>query len=144
MKKKEPKKYKKKKLKTTATSELIKASRVTPTKALITRDAGGTFATGTKRPSNEGGPKFGQAVFKASARQVVDAHVINAWSNEIVTKGPQWIKASELVTAYAYGKPKQSVELEVKPSSMTDEELLKRSREILERETQEKLDCTEH
>ncbi|MCA2981456.1 MAG: hypothetical protein INH41_05560 [Myxococcaceae bacterium] len=31
--------------------------------------------------------------------------VIEAWETEVRERGPHWLRASELLTAYAYGKP---------------------------------------
>ena len=49
--------------------------------------------------------------FRIKARKVVDLKVIQFWEEEIDSRGPNAIKASELLVAYAYGKPSQAVEL---------------------------------
>ncbi len=49
--------------------------------------------------------------FKLRARRVVDKHVIQYWEREIANEGPNAMKASELLSAYAYGKPSQAVEV---------------------------------
>ncbi len=55
--------------------------------------------------------------FQLRARRVVDAHVIEAWEREVVSGGDAWVKCSELLAAYAYGKPKDSIELSQDPSA---------------------------
>jgi hypothetical protein len=39
-------------------------------------------------------------------RDIVDAKVIAKWEAEIDEGGPAWVKCSELLAAYGYGKPK--------------------------------------
>lgn len=73
-----------------------------------------------------GRPKLREE-FKARAMKLVDEVVIDAWADEIelrdraimtpagpmdmVCRGKDWMKATELATAYALGKPSQSVEM---------------------------------
>lgn len=77
------------------------------------------------RPKNQGGKtkfapgKSGNPVgrpkvaeeFRAKARRIVDAKVLNLWEAEIDNDGPDKMKASELLAAYGYGKPAQAIEL---------------------------------
>lgn len=76
---------------------------------------------------NPGGrPKLADA-FREKARKAVDDHVLDAWIDEvegveqmvesedgamkvIKKRGKEWIRASELLAAYGYGKPPQPVE----------------------------------
>lgn len=51
------------------------------------------------------------AAFKDRARKVADEVVIQYWEREVREEGPNAMKASELLSAYAYGKPSQAVEL---------------------------------
>lgn len=63
------------------------------------------------------GNKFGKGApahnknFRATCRIIVDALVIKAWHAEVESHGPDWLRCSELLTAYGYGKPPQSVEV---------------------------------
>lgn len=73
--------------------------------------AGDGAARGPGRPfepgksGNPGGrPKTAQQ-FRARARAAVDEHVIEAWEDEVTNRGPAWLRASELLAAYGYGKP---------------------------------------
>jgi len=63
-----------------------------------------------------GGNKSGRSksltVFRDVCRKAVNGLVVQAWVDEVRNKGPQWAKASELLAAYAYGKPTQSVEVD--------------------------------
>lgn len=67
------------------------------------RDSNGQFPRGVS--GNPGGRPKEREEFKLRARRIVDEHVLDAWEEEIKTKGPGWVKCSELVTAYALGKP---------------------------------------
>ena len=61
---------------------------------------------------NKGGPgrsKIDQD-FRARARKAVDEHVLSAWIAEVEAQGKEWVKCSELLAAYGYGKPSQPVE----------------------------------
>lgn len=40
----------------------------------------------------------------------MDELVLAAWADEIRTRGPDWLRASELMAAYAYGRPSAAVE----------------------------------
>lgn len=56
-----------------------------------------------------GRPKI-VAEFRDRARKAVDEHVISAWINEVVSQGSEWVRCSELLAAYGYGKPSSSAE----------------------------------
>jgi hypothetical protein len=47
--------------------------------------------------------------FRNKARKAVDEHVIAAWIQEVATLGENWVKCSELLAAYGYGKPTQPI-----------------------------------
>jgi hypothetical protein len=49
--------------------------------------------------------------FRDRARKAADEHVISAWISEVESMGDSWLKASELLAAYGYGRPTQGVEL---------------------------------
>jgi hypothetical protein len=51
------------------------------------------------------------AEFKDKARKIADERVIQFWEREIANEGPNAMKASELLAAYAYGKPTQAVDV---------------------------------
>ena len=55
-----------------------------------------------------GRPKVAEE-FRAKARKAVDAHVLAAWIAEVESAGEHWVKCSELLAAYGYGKPAQPV-----------------------------------
>lgn len=42
-----------------------------------------------------------RADFQARARAEVDEHIIEAWADEVRERGPQWVRCSELLVAYA-------------------------------------------
>ena len=48
--------------------------------------------------------------FRKRARKAVDEHVISAWIAEVEGQGKEWVRCSELLAAYGYGKPSQPVE----------------------------------
>ncbi len=64
---------------------------------------------GGPSPNPAGKPK-GLKELRIRARDVVDRHVIAAWESEIINRGDNWVKCSELVTAYGYGKPPSAPE----------------------------------
>lgn len=101
----------------------------------MARDNKGKFLPG-ESPNPNGRPKVAEE-FRARARKAVDDHVIDAWILEVENLGDEWIRASELLAAYGYGKPSQAVELtgagggalEVlmatkRPEELTDDQLL--------------------
>lgn len=54
---------------------------------------------------NPGGrPKLREHVRERSAA-AVDEHCVAAWIEEVVTRGDDWVKCSELLAAYGIGKP---------------------------------------
>ncbi len=60
------------------------------------------------QPGQSGNPAGRSKValeFRARARAAVDEHVFEAWEEEVKTRGPSWLRASELLAAYGYGKP---------------------------------------
>jgi hypothetical protein len=96
---------------------------------------GGKFKPGyDPRRAAGGRPKIAEE-FKLTCRRIVDEHVIEAWRNEVVSLGEHWVKCSELLAAYGYGRPVQHVE--VRPEEMPDAELKKAVLEIAEQWKQE-------
>ena len=63
---------------------------------------------GCPSPNPGGRPKIASE-FKRKAQAAVDEHVLQAWIDEVVSRGKEWMKASELLAAYGMGKPSQSV-----------------------------------
>lgn len=62
------------------------------------------------KSGNPGGRPKEREEFKLKARRIVDEYVLKAWEDEIREKGSGWVKCSELVTAYALGKPASAPE----------------------------------
>ena len=60
---------------------------------------------------NPGGRPKVNVEFQRRCRQVVDERVISMWAAEVESQGPEWVRCSELLAAYGYGKPSQSVAL---------------------------------
>lgn len=60
---------------------------------------------------NPGGRAKEDPAFKARCRAAVDAEVIDKWIAEVRTMGEHWVKCSELLAAYGYGKPPQAVQV---------------------------------
>lgn len=59
---------------------------------------------------NPGGrPKLRDVVRERSAK-AVDEHVVGAWIQEVVSRGDDWVKCSELLAAYGIGKPASAPE----------------------------------
>ncbi len=73
------------------------------------RDEAGRLLPGAKL--NPGGRPKEDIAFRARARKAVDEFVAQKWIDEVERDGPDWLKASELLAAYAYGKPSQSLEV---------------------------------
>lgn len=70
----------------------------------------GTVAFVKGQSGNPNGrPKIVDA-FRDKARKAVDEHVLSAWIHEVGTMGEEWVRCSELLAAYGYGKPSQPVE----------------------------------
>jgi hypothetical protein len=59
-----------------------------------------------KSGNPNGRPKVADE-FRAKARKAVDEHVLKAWIAEVESLGENWVKCSELLAAYGYGKPAQ-------------------------------------
>ena len=64
---------------------------------------------GDPSPNPSGRPKE-NVEFLARCKSAVDKYVIDAWLVEVEHFGPNWMKASELLAAYGYGKPTQRLE----------------------------------
>lgn len=56
-----------------------------------------------------GRPKIADE-FRDKARKAVDDSVLDAWIEEVESRGDEWVRCSELLAAYGYGKPSQPVE----------------------------------
>lgn len=69
---------------------------------------GRPFAKGQSGNPN-GRPKVVEE-FRARARKAVDEHVLAAWVAEVEAQGPEWVRCSELLAAYGYGKPSSAPE----------------------------------
>lgn len=59
---------------------------------------------------NPGGRPKVREEFRSRARKVADEECLEAWAEEVRNRGPQWVKAAELLVAYAYGKPSSAPE----------------------------------
>jgi hypothetical protein len=76
---------------------------------------------GTWKPGESGNPNGrpkASYVLKNKCQRVVDQYVVEAWEEEVKNKGPYWVRCSELLTAYAYGKP-IAEEAEREPPTVT-------------------------
>lgn len=64
------------------------------------------------KAGNKGGPGRPPvpAEFKKRCSDFTDATVVPAWVEEVETRGPNWMKAAELLAAYGKGKPSQPLE----------------------------------
>ena len=60
-----------------------------------------------KSGNPSGRPKVA-AEFRDKCRRVVDALCIQAWEAEVEGKGEDWLRASELLAAYGYGRPSKA------------------------------------
>src|SRR4051812_18466254 len=63
------------------------------------------------KPGQSGNPHGrpkGNPAFKLRCREVVDLVCFDAWKAEVEAKGEHWVKCSELLAAYGYGKPGQA------------------------------------
>ena len=83
------------------------------------------FGPGNKAGVGHGRPKVAEE-FRERAKKAVDEVVFRAWLEEceerertvitpagpfeIVQRGKEWMRASELLAAFGYGKPAQTVE----------------------------------
>ena len=59
---------------------------------------------------NPGGRPKTEPAFRLRARKAVDAKVIARWEREVDENGPDWLRCSELLVAYGYGRPSQAIE----------------------------------
>ena len=62
-----------------------------------------------KAPKSPGRPRIPEE-FKERAKASSLERCLPAWEQEIDERGPNWLKASELLAAYGQGKPSQPVE----------------------------------
>lgn len=98
----------------------------------------GSFKPGQSGNPN-GRPKAAEE-FRIKARALVDELVLKAWEAEVRSMGDDWLKASELLAAYGYGKPSQSIDITADVTStsphaeLSAEELRAIARSQLERE----------
>lgn len=67
------------------------------------------FAKG-KSGNPNGRPKIVEE-FRDRARKATDEWVLKSWIAEVQEMGKDWVKASELLAAYGYGRPSQGIEL---------------------------------
>ena len=68
----------------------------------------GGFPKG-KSGNPSGRPKVVEE-FRERARKAVDEHVLQKWVDEVVNNGEHWMRASEMLAAYGYGKPPSAPE----------------------------------
>lgn len=73
-----------------------------------TRGPGKPFAKGVSG-NPTGRPKVVEE-FRQRARKAVDATVLDAWVREVEQMGDEWVRCSELLAAYGYGKPSSAPE----------------------------------
>lgn len=59
---------------------------------------------------NPGGRPKQAAHLRARCQSATDELVVDAWEAEVRAQGPDWVKCSELLAAYGYGKPSSSPE----------------------------------
>ena len=67
------------------------------------------WVKGSVSPNPGGRPKTDVA-FRVRARRVVDEKILDRSEREIDEDGPDWVKCSELLAGYGYGKPTQPIE----------------------------------
>lgn len=85
------------------------------------------------RPGQSGNPNGRPKVaeeFRAACRERTP-EVLAAWSDEVATRGENWMKAAELLMAYAHGRPTQHVDATHSLAEMTDEQLEARYRSVI-------------
>ena len=74
-------------------------------------------AVGRPFPKGQSGNPAGRPrvvqEFRQRARRAVDKYVLDRWKHEVMTEGPAWVRCSELLAAYAYGKPPRAPAHEV-------------------------------
>lgn len=69
---------------------------------MVTRDEKGRVVGGVLNP---GGRPKEDAALRQRCRDAVDAKVVERWIVEVEQSGPDWVKCSELLAHYGYGKP---------------------------------------
>lgn len=93
-------------------------------KPVTGRDEKGRLVPGVS--GNPGGRPKSVEEFRSRARKAVDKHVLEMWQTEVSKKGKDWVKCSELLAAYGYGRPTQAIDVtadvfaEVKPVNPDD------------------------
>jgi hypothetical protein len=75
----------------------------------VNRPRGRPFTKGDPRINAGGRPKV-PSEFKRRCSDFTDEHVVAAWEQEVMQRGENWVRASELLAAYGKGKPTQPVE----------------------------------
>lgn len=83
------------------------------------RNADGTLKKGAKL--NPGGRPKENEMFRERAKKAVDEHVLEAWISEVANRGDGWVKCSELLASYGYGKA---------PAAPEDNEALRAARPL--------------
>lgn len=68
------------------------------------------FQPGNQAAVGNGRPRLDRD-FKERCRAAVDAECVQKWIDEVRNMGEHWVKCSELLAAYGYGKPAQAVEV---------------------------------
>jgi hypothetical protein len=91
--------------------------------------AWGRKSDGTGKSGNPGGQPARKAEFRAKCIKEVDESVFPAWVEEVRKRGPDWMRAAELLAAYGYGRPAQSVHVDGdvtirRAEDLTDDELV--------------------
>ncbi|HET7099598.1 MAG TPA: hypothetical protein VFJ52_00490 [Terriglobia bacterium] len=66
-----------------------------------------------------GRPKVAEE-FRAKARKAVDELVLRKWMAEVENDGPEWVRCSELLAAYGYGRPSQSIDVTAEITTQDD------------------------
>jgi hypothetical protein len=99
------------------------------------RTADGRWRKGGASP-NPAGRAVARRELVERCRGFVDEHVVAAWEREIATHGDDWFRASELMAAYAYGRPSAQLNVSVthRVEEMTTERILaevQAAREVL-------------
>ena len=82
------------------------------------------FEKGNKASVGHGRPKVVKE-FRLKCRAVVDELVVQKWIDEVRRGGDDWVKCSELLANYGYGKPTQPIE-----GSVDVNHLIDRAREL--------------
>lgn len=85
-----------------------KASGLADNRTATGRGEGKRFVKG-QSGNPAGRPKVNE-LFRDRARKAVDEHVLEAWVAEVESQGEHWVRCSELLAAYGYGKPSSAPE----------------------------------